>query len=178
MGFCPVPRESLAPSDWELATALVRDAGYSPWTANAVVGLMNVAGLRHLASATTGVDLVRLHNLRVLEAGERAVAGVVGSVDAGARAYAATAMSGIGQGSSLPRTRADLHMDLRSKGYNYHGTTRGGYVSYRHANGTDVWIKPSGEVIPVQNHIRLDYYGNRLPAQCHSTGHFVEALGE
>ncbi len=79
---------------------------------------------------------------------------------------------------SLPSTRADLHMDLRSKGYEYRSTSAGGYVSYKHSNGTEVYIKPSGEVIPVRKHIRLDYQGTPLPGNAHSTGHFVTPLGE
>ena len=141
MGRCPVPRESLAPSDWELATALFRDAGYSSGTANAVVGLMNVAGLRHLASATTGVDLVRLHNLRVLEAGERAVAGVVGSVDAGARAYAATKMSGIYEGKEISIGRNTRIAPLGNRT----GHPLGKWPHYHSRR-----FSPSGEVKPGQ----------------------------
>jgi RHS repeat-associated protein len=44
-------------------------------------------------------------------------------------------------------SRADAHIAIRSQGFQCHGTTRGGYVRYRHPDGSEVWIRPNGEVI-------------------------------
>jgi RHS repeat-associated protein len=49
------------------------------------------------------------------------------------------------QGRTTPR--ADFHVQMRSQGYQYHHTTQGGYVLYRHPNGSQVWIRPNGQVI-------------------------------
>ena len=88
-------------------------------------------------------------------------------------------------GSIRPTNRFDLHADLRSKGFEFKSTSEGGYVTYKHPDGTTVTIKPSGEVIATRPKVslegkkyseRLDYDFNRLPDQSHSTGHFVEPL--
>jgi RHS repeat-associated protein len=85
----------------------------------------------------------------------------------------------------VPTTRADLHIDLRTKGFEYKSTSGGGYVTYKHADGWVVTVKPTGEVIPTSRatsqtgktyNQRTDYDGNRLPDQSHSTDHFVETL--
>ncbi len=59
-------------------------------------------------------------------------------------------------------------------------------VTYKGPNGTTVTVKPTGEVIRVQRvwkadgsgkfPQRQDYFGNPLPDQSHSTGHFVEPI--
>lgn len=82
-------------------------------------------------------------------------------------------------------SRADAHIAIRNAGYNYHGTTAGGYVRYRHPSGAEIQIRPNGEVIrlgpPVTPqgggrpyHPRIDDQGNRIPT--HSTGEFVVPL--
>ena len=84
---------------------------------------------------------------------------------------------------TLPKTRAELDADLKSKGFENKGTSEGGYTTYRHPDGRVVTIKPTGEVIPTSPAVssagkaynqRTDYFFNRLADQSHSTGHFVE----
>jgi RHS repeat-associated protein len=53
-------------------------------------------------------------------------------------------------GRGAPRNRGDLHLDLRSNGFEYKGTSGRGYVTYKHPDGRIVTIKPSGEVIPTK----------------------------
>jgi RHS repeat-associated protein len=86
---------------------------------------------------------------------------------------------------NIPGTRADLHIDLRSKGFEYRSTSQGGYVTYKHPDGRAVTIKPNGEVIPTKPAVstegkryneRTDYDFNRLPNQSHTTGHNVGPL--
>jgi len=63
--------------------------------------------------------------------------------------------------------RADAHIAIRSQGFQLHGTTSGGYVRYRHPDGSEIWIRPNGEVMrlgprpPGQRHRpRYDSSGN------------------
>ncbi len=88
---------------------------------------------------------------------------------------------------SLPKTRQALHEDLIKKGYEFKGVSNvKGYATYKGPDGKVVTVKPTGEVIPTQRvwnsegtkkfPQRQDYYGNPLPDQSHSTGHFVEAF--
>ncbi len=47
-------------------------------------------------------------------------------------------------------SRAGFHIQVRSQGYQYPQyphTTQGGYVLYRHPNGSQIWIRPNGQVI-------------------------------
>ncbi|WP_253306911.1 hypothetical protein [unidentified bacterial endosymbiont] len=85
----------------------------------------------------------------------------------------------------LPKTRAELYADLKSKGFvPPDKTSAGGYERWVGPNGVKINIKPTGEVIRTQKiwaadkskkyGERQDYFGNRLPDQSHSTGHFVE----
>lgn len=101
-------------------------------------------------------------------------------------------MSSAGATPSLPnvpdlagKSRFDAHTAIRQAGYNYHGTTAGGYVRYRHPSGAEIHIRPNGEVIrlgpPVvpsgggrAYHPRIDYQGHPIPT--HSTGEFVAPL--
>jgi len=86
--------------------------------------------------------------------------------------------------TEFPSTRQDLHDDLINKGFEYKGTNHGGYATYKGPDGTNVTVKPSGEVIRTQRvwnadktskfPQRQDYNGNALPDQSHLTGHFVE----
>ena len=84
----------------------------------------------------------------------------------------------------LPKTREELYEDLRSKGFISNGQSQGGYETWKGPDGVTVTIKPTGEVIRTQRvwksdrsgkySERQDYFGNRIPDQSHSTGHFVE----
>ena len=86
--------------------------------------------------------------------------------------------------ASLPKNRVALDLDITSKGYKYKGISENGYVTYLRNDGSKITIKPDGEVIPTKKvwnsdrtkkySERQDYYGNRLPDQSHSTGHFVD----
>jgi RHS repeat-associated protein len=65
------------------------------------------------------------------------------------------------------KSRAEAHKTIRNQGFEYHGTTRGGYVRYRHPDGSEIWIRPNGEVMrlgpkpPGQpNRPRYDSRGN------------------
>ena len=59
----------------------------------------------------------------------------------------ARVMRGTSSSTQSPLTsRADFHIQVRSQGYHYHHTTKGGYVLYRH-NGAQIWIRPNGQVI-------------------------------
>ncbi len=82
-------------------------------------------------------------------------------------------------------SRADAHIAIRQAGYNYHGTTAGGYVRYRHPSGGEIQIRPNGEIIRLGPPVtpqgggrpynpRIDHEGNRIPT--HSTGEFVPPL--
>jgi hypothetical protein len=85
---------------------------------------------------------------------------------------------------NLPTTKDELHADLKSKGFTSNGQSQGGYETWKGPEGVTVTIKPSGEVIRTQRvwkadgsgkySERQDYFGNRLPDQSHSTGHFVK----
>jgi hypothetical protein len=99
-------------------------------------------------------------------------------------------------GSSLPKTRKELHEDLVSRGFKFHSETArdysqgkgGGIVTYKGPDGRIATIKNTGEVILVQKKWtadstkkypeRQDYYGGRLSDQSHNTGHFVEPFME
>ena len=81
--------------------------------------------------------------------------------------------------------RMDFHKKLRDRGFVYHGTTKGGFVRYRNTNGSEVWIRPNGEVIRLgpkvkptgggkAYHPRVDASGN--PIDTHNPGEFVEPL--
>ena len=76
-------------------------------------------------------------------------------------------------------------MDLRGKGFEYHSTSKGGYVRYRHPGGSEVYIRPNGEVGRLgpkvtpggggkPYHPRVDANGNRIDT--HNPGEFVAPL--
>jgi len=88
----------------------------------------------------------------------------------------------------IPKSRADLHMELRDKGYTYHGTSSEGrgYTRYRHVDGSEVQIRPNGEVLYLRPKVqpkdggkwfapRTDANGKPLQGT-HNTGEFVEPL--
>src|SRR5262249_33769607 len=88
---------------------------------------------------------------------------------------------GANAGARLPNlqgmSRVEAHIAIRNQGFEYHGTTRGGYVRYRHADGSEIWIRPNGEVMRYgprvegrPGHPRLDRFGN--PAD-HPADEFV-----
>lgn len=90
--------------------------------------------------------------------------------------------------NSLPSTREELRKDLKSKGFEQKGMSESYEVWKKNAEGDEgqitINIKPTGEVIRSQQvwrkdgsrkyAERQDYFGNRLPDQSHSTGHFVK----
>jgi hypothetical protein len=91
-----------------------------------------------------------------------------------------------GNAGAAPLTsRADFHIQLRSQGYQYHHTTKGGYVLYRHPNGSQIWIRPNGQVIRTGPPVtpsgggkayppRVDASGNTITT--HDPNEFVEPL--
>ncbi|WP_082270042.1 polymorphic toxin type 10 domain-containing protein, partial [Leptospira interrogans] len=91
---------------------------------------------------------------------------------------------GGGGKQNWPTTRKELTDDLSKKGFGNPRASEGGYVTYRGPDGKKVTVKPTGEVITTQKvwakdgskkyPERLDYDGNRLSNQSHSTGHFVK----
>lgn len=89
----------------------------------------------------------------------------------------------------LPKTRDELRRDLENQGFQRAGSTSSTYETWKKpAQGEQgqitINIKPTGEVIRTQKvwnadrtrkyGERQDYFGNRLPDQSHSTGHYVE----
>jgi RHS repeat-associated protein len=106
--------------------------------------------------------------------------------------YGAAVLTGMGVSRILGmvrraplRSRADFHIELRSQGYQYHHTTQGGYVLYRHPNGSQVWIRPNGQVIRTGPPVtpsgggrpyrpRVDASGN--PITTHDPNEFVVPL--
>jgi len=97
---------------------------------------------------------------------------------------------GVGSSSNnYPTTRKALDADLKSKGYTAGEPSSGGYVVYKHPNGSAVNVKPSGEIIPTikvqvnpsdatwnapKYSQRVYYDGTPVPNGAHTTGHFVE----
>ncbi|MDI7237167.1 polymorphic toxin type 10 domain-containing protein [Leptospira santarosai] len=91
---------------------------------------------------------------------------------------------GNGGKQNWPTTRKELTDDLSKKGFGNPRASEGGYVTYKGPDGKKVTVKPTGEVITTQKvwakdglkkyPERLDYDGNRLSNQSHSTGHFVK----
>jgi len=71
---------------------------------------------------------------------------------------------------------------LDGNGFELHHTTKGGYDQFVHPDGSQVWVKPNGEIVRLGPKIkgrsikayrpRFDQYGNRTKS--HSTG---EKLG-
>ena len=72
---------------------------------------------------------------------------------------------------------------LQRAGFRLHGITQGGYVRFRHADTSEIWIRPSGEVLRLAPRVRpanggraynprVDASG-RLLIETHSTNEFV-----
>jgi hypothetical protein len=88
--------------------------------------------------------------------------------------------------SNLPKSRKSLNNDLVSRGYECKGRTPGGYVEYKHPNGTKVWIRPDGEVITIKREwfpngskkidVRYHWDGTPVTDYGHNTGEFVESI--
>jgi len=67
---------------------------------------------------------------------------------------------------------------LDDAGFEYHHTTRGGYRQWIHPDGSQVWVKPNGEIVRLGPKVkgrsgkahrpRFDQHGKRT--QSHSTG--------
>jgi predicted RNA binding protein YcfA (HicA-like mRNA interferase family) len=67
---------------------------------------------------------------------------------------------------------------IEGTGFAFHHTTRGGYDQFVHPDGSQVWIKPNGEVVRLGPKVkgraskkyrpRFDQYGNLTKS--HSTG--------
>ncbi len=119
--------------------------------------------------------------------------GILGGLGTGLAEAAGLATAGsVGKGKGTnngnkqnwPTTRKELTDDLSKKGFGNPSTSEGGYVTYKGPDGKKVTVKPTGEVITTQKvwakdgskkyPERLDYDGNRLSNQSHSTGHFVK----
>ncbi len=82
-------------------------------------------------------------------------------------------------------SRADCHINLRKAGFDYHSTSKGGYVRYKHADGSEVYLRPNGEVVRMGPKVtpsgggkpyapRIDSSGNRIDT--HNTGEYVSPL--
>ncbi len=82
-------------------------------------------------------------------------------------------------------SRADCHMNLRNSGFDYQSTSKGGYVRYKHPDGSEVYLRPNGEVVRLGPKVtpsgggkpyapRVDSSGNRIDT--HSTGEYVSSL--
>jgi hypothetical protein len=101
------------------------------------------------------------------------------------------AMNGVGGGAdpgstvkvpNLNEETLDSAMrEIENAGFEYRGQTQSGYIRFRHADGSEIWIRDNGEVIrlgpkiqPSPNskayHPRFDYLGN---PSSHNTGEFV-----
>jgi len=89
--------------------------------------------------------------------------------------------------ASWPTSRAALNSDLMSKGFRFISTGKGGNTRYKHPDGREVTIKPTGEVIPVRKVLsakgngskfpqRENYDFQKIPDGSHSTNHFVEPI--
>ncbi|MCR9197400.1 MAG: hypothetical protein NXI04_02035 [Planctomycetaceae bacterium] len=89
-------------------------------------------------------------------------------------------------GPTRPGNREELEVELLAEGYRPPSTSNNGYVTFKHPDGRKVDIKPSGEVISTRRvwaadksrkfSQRIDFEGNVLSDQSHSTGYFVEPI--
>ncbi len=78
------------------------------------------------------------------------------------------------------KTRAEAEQALKDAGFEHHSTTSGGYTRYRHPDGSDVWIRPNGEIVrtPPRQYApdgRVSNKGERFgpdgrPTSQHNTG--------
>ncbi|MDR0569985.1 MAG: hypothetical protein LBG71_02005 [Clostridiales Family XIII bacterium] len=90
--------------------------------------------------------------------------------------------------NGLPRNRQELNENLIGRGFYVTGRTQGGYVEYRHPDGTKVWIRSNGEVITLRKawlpdmsrkvEERYMWDGSLVPNRGHNTGEFVEPIAE
>jgi predicted RNA binding protein YcfA (HicA-like mRNA interferase family) len=63
-------------------------------------------------------------------------------------------------------------------GFTFHHTTRGGYNQFNHSDGSQIWVKPNGEVVRLGPKVkgraskkyrrRFDQHGNQT--KLHSSG--------
>ena len=89
-------------------------------------------------------------------------------------------------GNSVPKNRTELNRQLTDRGFNCKGTTEGGYVEYKHSDGTTVWVRPDGEIITVKKEwlpdgskkvpVRYNWDGTPVKDGGHNTGEFVEPI--
>jgi hypothetical protein len=80
-----------------------------------------------------------------------------------------------------------FHTNLTNNGFRSKGRTAGGNVEYKHPDGRTVWIRPNGEVITIRKEwapcgtrkmpVRYQWDGTPVPGGGHSTGEFVEPIG-
>ncbi len=97
----------------------------------------------------------------------------------------------VGEGTSnttVPKNRLELNKELTNKGFNCKGTTEGGYVEYKHTDGTTVWVRPDGEIITVKKEwlpdgskkvpVRYNWDGTPVKEGGHNTGEFVEKIDD
>ncbi len=88
----------------------------------------------------------------------------------------------LGNLSGLSRTQADKA--IRQAGFEHKGTTPGGYVKYRHPDGSRVQIRPNGEVVRTGPKVRnpdpnLPGFRPRIgpdgkPTPSHNTGEIIK----
>ncbi len=82
-------------------------------------------------------------------------------------------------------SRADFHITVRKKGYDFHAMTKDGYIQYRNTDGSRIWVRPDGEVIRLGPKVtpteggkryrpRIDTTGNRIGT--HNPGEFISPL--
>ena len=140
-----------------------------------------LARRRHLESVNGGIHSVVMPTVAVATGATKFV-----------RAFQLIRRQFVGQAAKAERigpnsvgSRADLHIQLRDRGFTYHATTKGGYVRYTHSNGSNVYIRPNGQVLrtgPPRTpagggkayNPRVDAFGNRI--QSHNPAEFVTPL--
>jgi len=88
----------------------------------------------------------------------------------------------------FPTSRSELDAQLKDRGFEYKGETRGGNTRYKSPSGEEVWIRNNGEVVryikePIPNAgpndkqsypRRYMWDGEPVPDYGHNTGQFVE----
>ena len=90
--------------------------------------------------------------------------------------------------TTVPKNRLELNKELTNKGFSCKGTTEGGYVEYKHSDGTTVWVRPDGEIITVKKEwlpdgskkvpVRYNWDGTPVKEGGHNTGEFVEKIDD
>ena len=80
------------------------------------------------------------------------------------------------------KSLADAEQDMFGQGFSFTSETKGGYRRYDHPDGSQIWIRPNGEVQrlgpsidpgPNQQNYRPRYGPDGQVTQEHSTGEMV-----